>query len=81
MSKVYVVFKTNLRGDFYKGELPRQFGFLANTLSKLGLQRLVDNGDTVHVLPIAFPQMSEWPMMDGSVLPITPAPKHWGPAV
>jgi N-acyl homoserine lactone hydrolase len=38
-------------------------------------------GDTIHVLPIAFPQMSEWLQMDGSVLSITPAPKHWGPAV
>ncbi len=38
-------------------------------------------GDTIHVLPIAFPEMTEMILMDGSVLPITPAPKHWGPAV
>lgn len=38
-------------------------------------------GDTIHVLPIAFPEMTEWILMDGSVLPITPAPRHWGPAV
>ncbi len=38
-------------------------------------------GDTIHVLPIAFPDMNEMILMDGSVLPITPAPKHWGPAV
>lgn len=38
-------------------------------------------GDTIHALPIAFPQMDKWVQMDGSVLSITPAPKHWGPAV
>lgn len=38
-------------------------------------------GDTVHVLPIAFPGMTEMTLMDGSPLKITPAPKHWGPAV
>lgn len=38
-------------------------------------------GDTVHVLPIAFPDMTAMGLMDGSSLPITPAPKHWGPAV
>ena len=38
-------------------------------------------GDTVHILPIAFPDMTEMTLMDGSTLPITPAPKHWGPAV
>jgi len=38
-------------------------------------------GDTVHILPIAFPQMTEMTLMDGSILQITPAPKHWGPAV
>lgn len=38
-------------------------------------------GDTIHVLPIAFPEMKEMVLMDGTVLPITPAPKHWGPAV
>ena len=38
-------------------------------------------GDTVHILPIAFPQMTEMTLMNGTVLPITPAPKHWGPAV
>lgn len=38
-------------------------------------------GDTIHVLPIAFPEMVEMTLMDGTVLPITPAPKHWGPAV
>jgi N-acyl homoserine lactone hydrolase len=38
-------------------------------------------GDTIHVLPIAFPEMKEMILMDGTVLPITPAPKHWGPAV
>ncbi len=38
-------------------------------------------GDTIHVLPIAFPDMTDMTLMDGTVLPITPAPKHWGPAV
>jgi glyoxylase-like metal-dependent hydrolase (beta-lactamase superfamily II) len=38
-------------------------------------------GDTVPALPIAFPQMNKWTQMDGTVLSITPAPKHWGPAV
>lgn len=38
-------------------------------------------GDTVHVLPIAFPEMTEWTMMDGKPIDITPAPKQWGPAV
>jgi glyoxylase-like metal-dependent hydrolase (beta-lactamase superfamily II) len=38
-------------------------------------------GDTVHVLPIAFPQMTEMTLMDGARLKITPAPAHWGPAV
>lgn len=38
-------------------------------------------GDTVHVLPIAFPEMTEMTLMDSSTLSITPAPKHWGPAV
>jgi len=38
-------------------------------------------GDTVHVLPIAYPDMTEIVLMDGSLLPITPAPRHWGPAV
>ncbi|HOW56795.1 MAG TPA: N-acyl homoserine lactonase family protein [Smithellaceae bacterium] len=38
-------------------------------------------GDTVHVLPIAFPAMKEMTLMDGSRLKITPAPKHWGAAV
>ena len=38
-------------------------------------------GDTVHVLPIAFPEMTEMTLMDGSTLSITPAPKHWGAAV
>ncbi len=38
-------------------------------------------GDTVHILPIAFPSMNRMILMDGSTLPITPAPKHWGPAV
>ncbi|MCX5872693.1 MAG: N-acyl homoserine lactonase family protein [Deltaproteobacteria bacterium] len=38
-------------------------------------------GDTVHVLPIAFPEMDHMILMDGSVLPITAAPKNWGPAV
>jgi glyoxylase-like metal-dependent hydrolase (beta-lactamase superfamily II) len=38
-------------------------------------------GDTVHVMPIAFPRMTQWTQMDGSVLNITPAPPHWGPAV
>jgi glyoxylase-like metal-dependent hydrolase (beta-lactamase superfamily II) len=38
-------------------------------------------GDTIHVLPIAFPGMTEMTLMDGRPLPITPAPKHWGPAV
>lgn len=38
-------------------------------------------GDTIHVLPIAFPHMTEMTLMDGSSLTVTPAPKHWGPAV
>ena len=38
-------------------------------------------GDTIHILPIGFPEMTEVTLMDGSVLPITPAPEHWGPAV
>jgi glyoxylase-like metal-dependent hydrolase (beta-lactamase superfamily II) len=38
-------------------------------------------GDTVHVAPIAYPRMTRWLQMDGSVLEITPAPGHWGPAV
>jgi glyoxylase-like metal-dependent hydrolase (beta-lactamase superfamily II) len=38
-------------------------------------------GDTIHALPIAFPDITEMTMMDGSVLPITPAPKEWGSAV
>jgi len=38
-------------------------------------------GDTIHVLPIVFPEMTEWTMMDGKQISITPAPKHWGPAV
>jgi glyoxylase-like metal-dependent hydrolase (beta-lactamase superfamily II) len=38
-------------------------------------------GDTIHVLPIAFPDMTKMTLMDGTTLPITPAPKHWGPAV
>jgi glyoxylase-like metal-dependent hydrolase (beta-lactamase superfamily II) len=38
-------------------------------------------GDTVHVLPIAFPGMTEMTLMDGAKLKITPAPKHWGSAV
>ncbi|MCG7852329.1 MAG: N-acyl homoserine lactonase family protein [Methanosarcinaceae archaeon] len=38
-------------------------------------------GDTIHVLPIVFPEMTEWAMMDGKQISITPAPKHWGPAV
>jgi glyoxylase-like metal-dependent hydrolase (beta-lactamase superfamily II) len=38
-------------------------------------------GDTIHVLPIAFPQMTELTLMDGTLQPITPAPKNWGPAV
>ncbi len=38
-------------------------------------------GDTVHVLPIAFPAMTEMTLMDGAKLKITPAPRHWGPAV
>jgi len=38
-------------------------------------------GDTIHVSPIAFPDMTEWVLMDGSIQAITPAPKHWGPAV
>lgn len=38
-------------------------------------------GDTIHVLPIAFPEMVQMTLMDGTALPITPAPKHWGPAV
>ena len=38
-------------------------------------------GDTIHVLPIVFPEMTEWTMMDGKKISITPAPKHWGPAV
>ena len=38
-------------------------------------------GDTVHILPIAFPEMTEMTLMDGKKITITPAPKHWGPAV
>ena len=38
-------------------------------------------GDTIHIYPIAFPEMTEMTLMDGTKLPITPAPKHWGPAV
>ena len=38
-------------------------------------------GDTIHILPIAFPKMTEWTLMDGKKLPITPAPIYWGPAV
>ncbi len=38
-------------------------------------------GDTVHVTPIAFPEMTEWGLMDGATIKIQPAPKHWGPAV
>jgi N-acyl homoserine lactone hydrolase len=38
-------------------------------------------GDTIHVLPIAFPQMTEMTLMDGTRLEITPAPREWGPAV
>ncbi len=38
-------------------------------------------GDTIHILPIAFPDMTEMTLMDGTAMPITPAPKHWGPAV
>jgi len=38
-------------------------------------------GDTIHVFPIAFPEMTEMTLMDGTILPITPAPKHWGNAV
>jgi glyoxylase-like metal-dependent hydrolase (beta-lactamase superfamily II) len=38
-------------------------------------------GDTIHVLPIAFPDMTKMTLMDGTTLPITPAPKHWGTAV
>ena len=38
-------------------------------------------GDTIHVLPIAFPDMSEMTLIDGTTLPITPAPRHWGTAV
>ena len=38
-------------------------------------------GDTINALPNAFPQMNEWTQMDGTVLSITPAPEHWGPAV
>lgn len=39
------------------------------------------SGDTIHVTPIGFPQMTKWEMMDGSMVDITPAPKHWGPAI
>jgi len=38
-------------------------------------------GDTIHILPIAFPEMSELTLMGGEKIAITPAPKHWGPAV
>lgn len=38
-------------------------------------------GDTIHILPIAFPDMTEMTLMDGSTLRITAAPKHWGTAV
>ena len=38
-------------------------------------------GDTIHIFPIAYPEMTEMRLMDGTALPITPAPKHWGPAV
>jgi hypothetical protein len=37
--------------------------------------------DTVQILPIAFPEMTELTLMDGKKMPITPAAKHWGPAV
>lgn len=50
---------------------------LVNT--KQGVYNLA--GDTVHILPIAFPEMTELTLMDGKKMPITPAPKHWGPAV
>jgi len=38
-------------------------------------------GDTIHVLPIAFPSMMEMTLLDGKKMKITPAPKHWGAAV
>jgi glyoxylase-like metal-dependent hydrolase (beta-lactamase superfamily II) len=38
-------------------------------------------GDTIHALPIAFPESTEMTLMDGTVVPITPAPAEWGPAV
>lgn len=38
-------------------------------------------GDTVHILPIALPGMTSMTLMDGTSIPITPAPAHWGPAV
>jgi hypothetical protein len=50
---------------------------LVNT--KQGVYNLT--GDTIHILPIAFPEMTELILMDGKKMPITPAPKHWGPAV
>jgi N-acyl homoserine lactone hydrolase len=50
---------------------------LLNT--KQGVYNLT--GDTVHILPIAFPEMTELTLMDGKKMPITEAPKHWGPAV
>lgn len=50
---------------------------LVNT--KNGVYNLA--GDTIHVAPIAFPQMEEWIMMDGETRKITPAPLTWGPAV
>jgi glyoxylase-like metal-dependent hydrolase (beta-lactamase superfamily II) len=50
---------------------------LANT--REGVYNLA--GDTIHVLPIAFPEMTEITLMDGTTVSVTPAPKHWGPAV
>ena len=38
-------------------------------------------GDTVHILPIAFPRMARMTLMDGRELLVTPAPEHWGSAV
>ncbi|MBW2369623.1 MAG: N-acyl homoserine lactonase family protein [Deltaproteobacteria bacterium] len=38
-------------------------------------------GDTLPTLPNAFPKMTQWTQLDGSVLSITPAPREWGPAI
>ena len=52
MAKTYVVFKMELSRELYGGELPKGWQMFPNTMTAVGLLRMVEAGNTVHVLTV-----------------------------